>query len=65
MQVADHIAGKIASGQWQPGRRPAERDLAADWGVAYLTVRRAMAELRGRGLVITVQGRGNYVTQAR
>jgi GntR family transcriptional regulator len=64
VQVADFVAARIASGEWQAGRRlPAERDLAAEWGVAYLTVRRAMAELRERGLVITVQGRGNYVAE--
>jgi GntR family transcriptional regulator len=63
MQVADFIAAKIASGEWAPGRRlPGERDLASEWGVAYLTVRRAMQELRKRGLVVTVQGRGNYVS---
>jgi GntR family transcriptional regulator len=63
VQVADYVAAKIASGQWAPGRRlPGERDLASEWGVAYLTVRRAMQELRERGLIVTSQGRGNYVT---
>jgi DNA-binding GntR family transcriptional regulator len=35
--------------------------MAAEWGVAYLTIRRAMAELRERGLIVSVQGRGTYV----
>ena len=34
----------------------AERAMAAEWGVAYLTIRRAMAELRERGLIVSVQG---------
>jgi len=42
-------------------RLPPERELASDYGVAYDTVRRAMALLRERSLIITVHGRGTYV----
>lgn len=63
-QVADHITAKITSGELQPGAKlPAERDLATEYGVAYLTVRRAMRLLRERGLVITSIGRGNYIAR--
>src|SRR5712691_3439019 len=62
MQVADHIAARIASGELPPGAKlPAERDLAAEYGVAYDTIRRATALLRDRGLIITTVGRGTYV----
>ena len=37
-------------------------DLARDLGVAYDTVRRAAVLLRERGLIITVHGRGTYVS---
>ena len=49
------------------GRRlPAERAMAADWGVAYLTIRRAMAELFVTAVsFVSVQGRGTYVTNAK
>jgi GntR family transcriptional regulator len=61
-QIVDYVKGHIDSGEWQPGHRlPAERDMAERWGVAYLTVRRAMKELRKMGLIISVQGRGTYV----
>jgi len=61
-QIVDYVKGHIDSGEWQPGHRlPAERDMAERWGVAYLTVRRAMAELRKMGLIVSVQGRGTYV----
>ena len=61
-QIVDYVKGHIESGEWQPGHRlPAERDMAERWGVAYLTVRRAMAELRKMGLIVSVQGRGTYV----
>lgn len=64
VRVADHIAARIAAGELQPGARlPAERDLAAEYGVAYLTIRRAAAELRDRGLILTVMGRGTFVAE--
>jgi GntR family transcriptional regulator len=60
--VADHLAARIAAGELRPGARlPSERDLAAEYGVAYLTVRRAAEVLRDRGLIVTVHGRGTYV----
>jgi DNA-binding GntR family transcriptional regulator len=64
LQVANHLAARIDSGEFAPGTRlPAERDLAAYYGVAYDTVRRATAVLRDRGLIVTVHGRGTFVSQ--
>ncbi|MET8080394.1 winged helix-turn-helix domain-containing protein [Streptomyces sp. NPDC005303] len=60
--VADHIEARIRAGQLQPGARlAAERDLAQEYGVAYLTVRRAAQVLRDRGFIETVHGRGTFV----
>ncbi|MEU3740496.1 MULTISPECIES: GntR family transcriptional regulator [unclassified Streptomyces] len=60
--IADHIAARIAAGEMSPGARlAAERDLATEYGVAYLTVRRAAQELRERGLIVTVHGKGTFV----
>lgn len=62
--VADHIAARIEAGEIRPGAKlPAERDLAAEYGVAYMTVRRATVLLRERGLIVTVHGRGTYVAE--
>jgi GntR family transcriptional regulator len=64
VQVANYVQGRVESGDWQPGRRlPAERELAIELGVAYLSVRRAMRLLRERGIIQTVPGKGNYVQQ--
>jgi GntR family transcriptional regulator len=62
VQLADDLARKIGSGELT-GRLPAERDLAAEYGVAYGTVRRAMEVLRERGLVESVHGRGTFVSE--
>ena len=62
MLVADDIAAKITSGELAPGARlPGEADMAAEYGVAKMTARRSVRELRERGLVRTVVGKGSYV----
>jgi GntR family transcriptional regulator len=63
-QVADHLAGRIERGELAPGSRlPPERELAEFYQVAYDTIRRATAVLRERGLIVTVHGRGTFVTE--
>jgi DNA-binding GntR family transcriptional regulator len=63
VQVADHIAARIESGELVRGRRlQPERELAAWYGVAYDTIRRTTALLRERGLIVTVHGRGTFVS---
>jgi GntR family transcriptional regulator len=41
---------------------PSERSFAEEYGVAYTTVRHAMAVLRERGIIVTAHGRGTFVT---
>ncbi|MFI1947078.1 GntR family transcriptional regulator [Streptomyces virginiae] len=62
VQLADVIAGKIESGELAPDRPiPSENHLADEYGVARLTARRAAQELRERGLIVTVRGKGSFV----
>ncbi|ORT59410.1 GntR family transcriptional regulator [Streptomyces sp. CB03238] len=64
VQLADIIARRIASGELAPDRPiPSENHLADEYGVARLTARRAAQELRERGLVITVRGKGSFVVE--
>jgi GntR family transcriptional regulator len=64
LQVADWIAARIASGELQPGARlEGERELAETLGVALGTVRRAIEDLRERGLVTTLPAKGTYIAQ--
>lgn len=63
MRVADHIAARIRAGALRKGARlPAERDLGEEYGVAAGTARRAIRELRDRGLVVTLPAKGTFVS---
>lgn len=58
-QVEQRLAEAIRSGVLTEGERlPSEADLAARLGVAVVTVREALTELRAQGLVTTTRGRG-------
>jgi GntR family transcriptional regulator len=62
MLVADDIADKISRGELSSGARlPGEVDMAEQYGIAKMTARRAVRELRECGLVRTVVGKGSYV----
>jgi GntR family transcriptional regulator len=63
VRAADYLTALIRSGDLSPGSRlPPERELATNLGVAYDTIRRTTALLRERGLIVTVHGRGTYVS---
>lgn len=65
IQVADLLRVRIVAGEWRPGHKlPAHRVLAHDYGVATPTVARAVALLRGEGLVELGTGSGTYVRDA-
>ena len=66
VRVANHLAARIAAKELAPGARlPGERDLAAEYGVALGTARRAVSELRERGLVVTLAAKGTFVVAGR
>lgn len=62
VRVADLVAEEIRSKRLAPGARlPNERDMAGLYGVAPGTIRRAVRELRDRGLVVTLPNKGTFV----
>ncbi|MER5490192.1 GntR family transcriptional regulator [Streptomyces sp. NPDC002490] len=62
MRVRDALAADIAAGVYGPGAAiPSEAELAVMYGVAKMTARRAVRELRERGLVYTEWGKGSFV----
>jgi len=60
VQVANDVARRIRDAEITR-KLPAERALADEYGVAYVTVRHAMQVLREQGLIVTIHGRGTFV----
>ena len=62
MVLADHIAARIAAGEFPPGSMlPGEREMSDDYHVGVGTFRRAVRELRDRGIVVTLAAKGTFV----
>jgi GntR family transcriptional regulator len=63
VQLAAILRARIESGEIT-ARLPSERDLHQQYGLAPMTVRKAVRLLAEEGLVVTVTGRGTYVRRA-
>lgn len=62
-QTAQLLLTRIRQGEWQLGHRlPGETTLAAQLGVGRSTLREAIRELAGRGVLESRQGAGVFVT---
>jgi len=62
LQMVRHLEARISAGELPPGSRlPGERELAAEYGVALGTVRRALQEMRDRNLVVTTPSKGTFI----
>lgn len=60
--MADILLTRIGEGEWQLGQKlPGETTLAAQLGVGRSTVREAIRQLAGRGVLTTRQGSGVFV----
>ena len=62
-RIADKLRERLAD--VAPGfALPSETSLAAEFGVARNTVRRALAELERDGLIVTLSGRGRVTSES-
>ena len=65
-RVKAHVLRQIRDGVWGEGDLiPGEEALAREFGVARMTVNRALRELRDEQIVERVQGSGTYVAQQK
>jgi GntR family transcriptional regulator len=61
LDIADALRGRLAAGDYAGGRPlPSESELAAEHGVSRVTIRKALGELKGEGLIDSRQGFGWY-----
>ncbi|WP_131765077.1 GntR family transcriptional regulator [Candidatus Protofrankia californiensis] len=65
-QIADELREKIVTGILpEKAKLPSERELSEEYEAARVTVRQAIAVLRGEGLISAEHGRGIFVRQRR
>lgn len=63
-RIAENLRGELSSGTYSPGSRlPTEAQLSDQFGVSRPTVRAALRELEGLGLVQTQHGVGTFVVE--
>jgi DNA-binding GntR family transcriptional regulator len=61
-QLADVLRKRIDGGELRPGALvPSEADLMSEFGVARITARSAIRELREAGVIYTIRGEGSFV----
>ena len=62
-QIFEEIKSAIEEGVYAPKERiPSEPELAAQYGVSRITVRRAVEDLCVEGYLVKQQGRGTFVS---
>ncbi|HYE05780.1 MAG TPA: GntR family transcriptional regulator [Planctomycetota bacterium] len=61
VQLVAALREEIAAGGYPDGALPDERTLAANLGLSRVTVRRAIADLTGDGMIERIRGRGTFV----
>ena len=61
-QLREMLLADLRNGRWRPGERlPAERQMMASFKVGRSTVRRALTQMKGMGLITQAVGSGTYV----
>ncbi|QQL44575.1 FadR/GntR family transcriptional regulator [Sulfuriroseicoccus oceanibius] len=65
-KVEHSLKERILNGDWEEGfKLPSEGKLCTEFGVSRTAVREAMRQLRGQGLIETINGSGSYVSGGR
>jgi GntR family transcriptional regulator len=64
-QLKDLLEEQIASGSFQPGEMiPSENQLCKSYQISRTTVRQALNELVGSGVLVRTQGKGTFVSKS-
>ncbi len=66
VQIKESLKQKILQGEYGPYERlPSENNLMKQFSVSRITVRQALRELHGEGLVFSAQGKGTFVSKPK
>jgi len=64
VQLKERIRQQVESGAWSPGfKLPTERELSTLLSVSRNTVSQAYRELESEGILVSLQGKGTYLTE--
>jgi len=61
--VLDYVRNKIITGEFKPGRKINESDIALNLNVSRTPVREAFRILEAQGLITTLARRGSFITE--
>ncbi len=65
-QISEFLMQNIEGGEYEPGSQlPTESDLSRQFGVNRHTAREALKLLKNEGVIYSVKGKGNFVTDAK
>jgi GntR family transcriptional regulator len=64
-QLREYLLSRIENEMRPHGKLPTERDLAEEFAVSRLTVRRVLDRLESEGRVYRIQGAGTFVSERR
>ncbi|SDM66268.1 GntR family transcriptional regulator [Fictibacillus solisalsi] len=63
-QVKDYLEEKIILGEWEPGYQlPTEKELALQFNVSTITIKRAVHDLVNKGILFRQRGKGTFVNK--
>lgn len=66
VQLMDEVEKSIKKGVYKPGDKiMTETEMAREYGVSLITVRKAIGSLMEKGLVVKKQGKGTFVTKPK
>ncbi len=66
IQIFESLTEQIENGTYKPGDKlPSERDLSKQLGVSRMTLREALDELDGHGMLDRRQGSGTYIAEPK
>ena len=65
-QIVSYFTDQILSGEMTPGEKlPSEHDLCAQFAASRTVIREAIQQLKARGMIDTLNGKGSYIAESR